>query len=376
MKVLSIAPFVSSYPFSPSGGGKGKFAYTLNRWLAVNKGCEVTVVPWKEPFGGSQRLGVGDGASVAIEGVGDYIQGSVARTLLKRGLTSRKRLINRLKEILERTKPDIIHSHYLYSDFPELLLETGCTTPSILTSHSGSPYKDAVRVEQGFRHSTALVFVSRHDLEFVCTNHLDVRAKSRIIPCPSALGFSGNLPAGGRREGIVFVGLLDKNKNLRAVIEAMAYLEKMKLVICGDGPLAAEARVWAHRFGDRVEFLGHQGEQGIRKRLMEAEMLVVPSFREGFAVAYMEALCCGTPIIGYPPNVREHEENLSCEVGRSFDAATQSPEDLARLIRELAEGPLMASERRSLIAERAQQAYSEESVFSKYLEMYRELTGL
>jgi glycosyltransferase involved in cell wall biosynthesis len=374
MKILSIAPFVGSYPFTPSGGGKGKFAYTLNRWLATSKGCEVTVIPWKEAFGGSQRLGVGDGASVAIEGVGDCIQGSVARTLLKRGFTSKRRLRNRLGEILDKVRPDVIHSHYMYSDFAEVLHETGSAVPSILTCHSGAPYNDAARVEQGLQRSTALVFVSRHDLEFASADHPDIRPKSRVIPCPSAPGFSGSLLP-GKRNGILFVGVLEQRKNVRTLIDAMADVENRRLTICGDGPQASESREWARPFGDKIEFRGHMNEAGIRDLLKQAEMLVVPSLKEGFAVVYMEALCCGTPIIGYPPNVREHKENLGCEVGRAFDAATQGPKDLAGLIRDLAGDPLMDSERRSLLAERAQRAYSQDGIFSRYLEMYRELTG-
>jgi glycosyltransferase involved in cell wall biosynthesis len=99
----------------------------------------------------------------------------------------------------------------------------------------------------------------------------------------------------------------------------------------------------------------------------------MPSYAEGFAISYIEALCCGTPIIGVTENILEHEKILGCRVGIGFNAERENHEDLARKIDELLNSELIENEYRIMLAERAQKYFNEERVLNEYVKLYKSM---
>ena len=99
------------------------------------------------------------------------------------------------------------------------------------------------------------------------------------------------------------VGELNKNKNHRIVLQALAEFKKRnpevdwKYVICGKGVLKDELAGLADRLGigDRVVFPGFTDE--IMSYYACADLFIFPSFREGLSVAVMEAVAAGLPAI-------------------------------------------------------------------------------
>ncbi|MDY4491343.1 MAG: glycosyltransferase family 4 protein [Candidatus Faecousia sp.] len=98
---------------------------------------------------------------------------------------------------------------------------------------------------------------------------------------------------------LLSVGDLNKNKNHRAVLEALAGLEDRNLyyVVCGRGPLKEELEAFAREkgLGDRVRFMGYRND--IPAFYAMADVFVFPSFREGLSVSVMEAMASGLPIV-------------------------------------------------------------------------------
>jgi len=98
---------------------------------------------------------------------------------------------------------------------------------------------------------------------------------------------------------VLSVGEVNKNKNHRTVIEAIAKSHSANLyyVICGQGPLVDEHKNLAKLLGveDRVIFAGYRTD--VSKFYSMADVFVFPSFREGLSVALMEAMSCGLPIV-------------------------------------------------------------------------------
>jgi len=103
---------------------------------------------------------------------------------------------------------------------------------------------------------------------------------------------------------IIFVGRLIKEKNVDLLIRAMGiFSQKNKnyqLLIIGDGPeretivqliceLSLEPHVRMIRFQDNHD--------EIIARMKSAKIFVLPSTREGFGIAALEALTCGIPVI-------------------------------------------------------------------------------
>lgn len=98
---------------------------------------------------------------------------------------------------------------------------------------------------------------------------------------------------------LLSVGDLNKNKNHRAVLEALARMENRNLhyVVCGRGPLKEELEAFAREKGlaDRVRFMGYRND--IPAFYAMADVFVFPSFREGLSVSVMEAMASGLPIV-------------------------------------------------------------------------------
>jgi glycosyltransferase involved in cell wall biosynthesis len=98
---------------------------------------------------------------------------------------------------------------------------------------------------------------------------------------------------------IISVGELNKNKNHQAIIKAVAKLknEKIKYIVCGQGPLENELRglTNALRIDNQVKFLGFRKD--IVELMNVADLFAFPSYREGLSLSLMEAMASGLPVV-------------------------------------------------------------------------------
>ena len=374
MNILSIAPFVADYPISPYGGGKGKFAYRLNSYLVDKCKHDVCVVPWKERIGGCYKQNTASGNILSVEGSYDHNWTIGWRYWLQtRFRPSAAVQYRRLREIIGEYEPDIVHLHYTASSFPRALKAVAPDVPLILTAHSAMPYDDFEEVRAGYELSDVVVFVSSSNQEFAVSQYFDVSKKALVIHNPASEIFGGDVQFANKRETVVFIGILNKRKNLNTLIRAVSKLDNELLVVCGDGPDRAESEQLCRDRNIKAVFLGHVSEARIKTELLRAKMLVVPSYKEGFAITYIEALCCGTPIIGFAQNIKEHEKVLGCRVGYPFEAEAQNEDDLAKLIEGVCQSKLTEIEYRRELARRARSYYSEEKIFKEYISLYSKI---
>jgi glycosyltransferase involved in cell wall biosynthesis len=80
---------------------------------------------------------------------------------------------------------------------------------------------------------------------------------------------------------------------------AKARLQKARLIFVGDGPLrpGLESEVVALGISDRVRFLGFLNQSQLPEVYKSADLMVLPSAYEPFAVVVNEAMCCGCPVM-------------------------------------------------------------------------------
>lgn len=107
----------------------------------------------------------------------------------------------------------------------------------------------------------------------------------------AALGVSGPL--------IVTPGNLVPLKGQALAIEAVGELPGATLLIAGEGPerAALEARIVATGLSGRARLMGAVPPAEMPSLLAAADLMVLPSEREGLANVWIEALACGTPIL-------------------------------------------------------------------------------
>lgn len=75
---------------------------------------------------------------------------------------------------------------------------------------------------------------------------------------------------------------------------------KVKYVIAGEGDdrLRLENMATAAGVVDNVRFLGHVSGSDLPDLYRAADLFVMPSTGEGFGIAFLEAMACGTPALG------------------------------------------------------------------------------
>jgi teichuronic acid biosynthesis glycosyltransferase TuaC len=98
---------------------------------------------------------------------------------------------------------------------------------------------------------------------------------------------------------IVAPGNLVPLKGHRLAIEALAGLPGATLLIAGEGPERAALEALIAEFGleSRARLLGTVPPGAMPELLGAADLMLLPSEREGLANVWIESLACGTPIL-------------------------------------------------------------------------------
>jgi teichuronic acid biosynthesis glycosyltransferase TuaC len=105
----------------------------------------------------------------------------------------------------------------------------------------------------------------------------------------AALGIEGPL--------IASVGSLIPLKGQKLLIEALEQLPEASLILAGDGPERGALERMARPYGHRVRFLGNRPPGEMAGLLAAADVMVLPSEREGLANVWLESLASGTPLV-------------------------------------------------------------------------------
>ena len=111
---------------------------------------------------------------------------------------------------------------------------------------------------------------------------------------------------------LIFIGRLEREKNLFNLIAALAGLD-VELWIVGDGSQRTALQQEAARLGVCIRFYGILPHARLPALLNAATLFILPSYWEGHPKTLLEALSCGLPCIGSDiPAIRcviRHGEN-------------------------------------------------------------------
>jgi glycosyltransferase involved in cell wall biosynthesis len=200
--------------------------------------------------------------------------------------------------------------------------------------------------------------------------------KIHVVRCGVDRAFlDAAVPIARQSRMLLSVGRLSAQKGQLLLIEAFARLRAAgfdaTLTIAGDGELRAdvERAIRAHGLEPDVTLAGWVDEAELRRLLVAARALVLPSFAEGLPVVLMEALAMERPVIATyvagTPELVTHGQNgwlvpagnidaLACAMHAALSEPVERLEGMgaagARRVRERHDASIEAARLETLLA--------------------------
>jgi glycosyltransferase involved in cell wall biosynthesis len=231
----------------------------------------------------------------------------------------------------------------------------------------------------------AIVTVSHYHRDWALRLHVSSNQKLRAIPNgidEARLYSHATAPDFRRRIGtsqgcltIVTHGRLAEDKGLEYLLAALPRLKsrlecEFKLVLVGDGPHRGELETLASRLGisDSVVFDGFQSDIG--SILAGADLVVLPTLKEGLSISLLEAMAAGRAIV-------------ATDIGSNLEATDQGKcalmvpirdaDALAAAIEHLSNNPESAHILGQAARSRFLATFSESRMLDAYKRLYKDL---
>ncbi|MFJ9706810.1 glycosyltransferase [Streptomyces sp. NPDC101234] len=209
--------------------------------------------------------------------------------------------VRRLAHLLDEVRPELVHAHSAKAGLAGRLAVRG-RVPTLFQPHAwsfeavdGATAALALRWERwGARWAHRVLCVS--EAERATGVRAGVRARYAVVPNGIDTEYFAPGPSEHRAPLVVCVGRLCRQKGqdllLRAWPEVLRRVPTARLALVGDGPDRDALRRLAP---DSVEFVGTVDDA--RPWYRAADLVVLPSRWEGMALAPLEAMACGRPVL-------------------------------------------------------------------------------
>jgi D-inositol-3-phosphate glycosyltransferase len=225
----------------------------------------------------------------------------------------------------EKTRYDILHSHYWLSGVVAMQLAQSWDVPHITMFHTLGRLKrlanpDATEpirrfvMERRLIQQADKIIASTIDERMQIIRHCGATSgQVRVIPCGvdlrrfmpkdqqqarEKLGLKQHQPV------LLFVGRLDPFKGPDLLLRAAAMMEEEAQVVIVGGNITGDKEVEELRelanhleISERVHFTGARPQHELSTIYSAADVTVIPSYHESFGLAAVESLACGTPVV-------------------------------------------------------------------------------
>jgi len=146
---------------------------------------------------------------------------------------------------------------------------------------------------------------------------------------------------------------------LRAIETLKSTHHELLLVIGGEGPLhdQLQADIRRKRLSDVVRLIGFVPESQLGHYYQAADLVLIPSLQlEGFGLVMVEAMACGTPVLGTPvgaiPEILNQVDPILVAEGVDGRSIGRALERVLRRLEEPGEARRLAKKGRALIERR------------------------
>jgi glycosyltransferase involved in cell wall biosynthesis len=200
-------------------------------------------------------------------------------------------------------------------------------------------WRDLVRV---YRQADVVTAPTPRAVELLETNGLP--GSARAVSCGIDIGhYESGENVAGTGMSVLFVGRLDKEKNVDELIRAMATLPDVRADIVGDGACRDKLVALAAEVGvlNRIRFHGFVSDEELVRAYRRCDVFCMPGTAELQSLATMEAMAAGRPVIAADAMALPHL------VRPGVNGFLYPPGDtgqLTRCLAELARNPALRGE--------------------------------
>jgi len=212
-------------------------------------------------------------------------------------------------------KPDIVFCGHVYMAPLAWLAAKLAGAKLVIQTHGIDAWRRSSRLVRGACEQASMILsVSRYTRASVLDWAAIPPERAVVIPNTVSDCFTPGDGAALRREWslegkkvLLTVGRMaasERYKGQDRVIEAIPSLaaagHDVVYVIAGEGDDRPRLEGLAREIGvsDRVRFVGALSRETLIEAYRMADLFVMPSTGEGFGVAFLEAMACGTPVLG------------------------------------------------------------------------------
>lgn len=294
----------------------------------------------------------------------------------KEGCNSIFKHLSFRRRFFKKTKPDLVLSFLAPFNMVTIASMLFLRIPLIVADRNDPrkvPNNIFLRLLRNILYSLADTVVVQSDRN---KNYFSgsVKKKSIVIYNPVEMG--NYLGAGlecEKKEKIVYVGRLVKQKNIFGLIDAFLSVHQLytnyKLELYGDGDLSQDIREYVDRL-NLTDYVGINGNiKNVFEEIKDARIFVLNSDYEGQPNALIEAMCLGLPVVstrvsGATEIVQDRSNGLLVDV-RDSDGLKDALIDLIE-DKELAK-------RCSANAISVYELFETKSIVDKWINLFNEL---
>ncbi len=280
------------------------------------------------------------------------------------------------EDLLRELDPDVVLMNHFANTIGVTHARLASPPPAVGIAHSWHNVTFRAGGERRRAHAVtaealgglaALVCPSQHSRREGERLGLPYPSLTEVIPYPLQPLFLEEVEVEGPgREGVLFVGGLVRRKNPAALVEAAASLPGVGVTLVGRGEEEGRLRELIERrgLGGRVRTLdlaGADHRKRLRDLFLAASVLCLPSDSESFGIVLIEALACGTPVVGFAPTVAEIGEAMALPIG--VPLADSSPAAIAAGL----EATLAAEWDRTALRQAALRSFDPDAALDRYI---------
>jgi glycogen synthase len=311
------------------------------------------------------------------------------------------------------TDADLVHCHTWYTHHAGVLASTMNDIPLILSTHSLEPHRPwkveqlgtgynmscdiekhayqkadgIIAVSQGMKKDVIDLYGVSPDKVQVIYNGIDPDFYTPTFD-PSILGKHG---IDADKPFILFVGRITRQKGITQLLSAIHHLDpEIQVVLCAGAPDTPEI---AQEMQQKMQQLNEvrQGvfwiedmlpHEELRILYSHASLFITPSLYEPFGIINLEAMSCGTPVVGsavggIPEIIIDGETGalVPLEPHSEFDSNPRDPElfqtTLARTINDLMAQPEKIREMGAASRKRVEDVFSWKGIASQTFDFYQ-----